>query len=406
VSLIFWHLFIALSTVAVMLSLVVFLWSVIPPIERKVEKQPYPAKKQYPEPVKVLLSELKFEEAKQVEVLPIPQESPKPETIRPEPKVYEDTRGIAEYEASINTLKKLIPPEKYPWTGKSHWDYPQGPKMWEFYQKEIYRRRVVDEAGLEDKLNLSYKRSNISKYPEKKQLLDAYIGVVKLVSEEKRLDALYSLIDHVSTNFNQNINVFQAIASVAIKMKEEKNIGYINTLGEFSNNYPNENVPFIDYVSNVIDKFNIQERSKIIENMITSYHYFFKQDIAKLKEATDLVVPMMSQIKGENHSKALIQYYRLFQQKNLDRDNSIAQIDYEYKEEVGKIDYQYDLEQVNWTQKHYEKISKKADYRYKSLLVIGGGILLFVLIASILVFLSIQRSVRRIEEKIIQQTTE
>jgi len=69
VSLIFWHLFITLSTLAVVVCLAIFLWSIIPASQREVEKKPYPAKKQYPEPIKVELNELQIEVTK-VETLP------------------------------------------------------------------------------------------------------------------------------------------------------------------------------------------------------------------------------------------------------------------------------------------------------------------------------------------------
>ena len=59
VSLIFWHLFIAISTLVVVTSLLVFLWSLIPASQKDVEKQPYP------EPVKVALNELQLETQKE-----------------------------------------------------------------------------------------------------------------------------------------------------------------------------------------------------------------------------------------------------------------------------------------------------------------------------------------------------
>lgn len=407
VSLIFWHLFIALSTIAVVLSIVVFLWSIIPPIERKVVKQPYPEKKQYPEPVKVLLSELKFEDAKQVEVLPPPPKQVKQDVAKEEPKVYEDTRGKTEYDASLNTLKNLIPPAKYKnyWTGSGSWSYPYGERYWTVYNQEKYRQWNISKAGIEDKLKSTYRKSNAGNFPEKKQLLDAYITVLKLLPEEKRIEALEFLINYTSSDINQNVNVNQAISRVVVKLKGEKNIEYINYLAVFCNNNPTDGAQFVEYISSIIDKFDIQQRSKIIEDLTSSYYNFFSQNFAKQKEATNLIIPMLNQLKGEDHSKTLLKYYRIYLQKNYERDNSIAQIDIEHQEEIKKIDIQYENEKSISNQKHYENENTKTEYRYKSLIVIGGGIILFVLIASILVFLSIQRSVRRIEEKILEKVT-
>ena len=43
-TLIFWHIFIAISTLAIVVSLAVLLWSIIPASEKKVEKKAYPEK--------------------------------------------------------------------------------------------------------------------------------------------------------------------------------------------------------------------------------------------------------------------------------------------------------------------------------------------------------------------------
>lgn len=44
VSLIVWHLFIMIATLSVLISLAIVLWSVFPPSERTVVKNPYPEK--------------------------------------------------------------------------------------------------------------------------------------------------------------------------------------------------------------------------------------------------------------------------------------------------------------------------------------------------------------------------
>jgi len=44
-----------------------------------------------------------------------------------------------------------------------------------------------------------------------------------------------------------------------------------------------------------------------------------------LKEATDLFLPLVDQIKAENQPKAIVQYYGVFRNKNYARDNSIAE---------------------------------------------------------------------------------
>jgi hypothetical protein len=399
VSLIFWHLFIALSILGIALSFLVFLWSIIPPSKRTVVKKPYPEKQRYPEPVKVSLNDLKLEETKPEEILKEPEQVP-PAAAQPEQPTYEDTKGKTEYETSLNLLKELIPSAKYPWTGSGFWTYPYGERYWTVYQQAKYHQWNITEPGVEDKLNSSYKTAKAKNYPDKKQVLDGFISVVKPLPEDKRLSALQYLMGNVANEITQSVNVSQAIARVVGKMPGEDNISYINLLAVFGKKNPKDGARLIDYVSTVIDKFDALQRVKIIDGLTSYYSIYFSQNFPKQKEATDLFVPMLAQIRGEYHPKALKQYYELYLGKNYERDNVIAQIENEYQQKVGEIDSQYVSENAQATAAYAKKIAIKVASLGFSLMGIGASILLIVLIASILVFFSIQRSVRRIEEKI------
>ena len=119
-SLIFWHIFIALSTLAIVASILVFLWSIIPAMEKNVEKRAYPEKKQYPAPVKVALTDLKLEETQKEEAPPPVSQKEIETTIANQPqKPIEDTKGKSEYEAALKTLKTYIPPTKYSFISSS-----------------------------------------------------------------------------------------------------------------------------------------------------------------------------------------------------------------------------------------------------------------------------------------------
>ena len=398
-SLIVWHLFIALSTIAIVLSLLVFVWSIIPPSERKVEKQPYPEKQQYPAPVAVLLNEISFEDAGHIEAPPV-QETSQSEVVKSEQKSFEDTQGKEDYDASINALKKLIPPSKYSWSGSGYWTYPYGERYWTVYKQEKYRQWIATETSVEEKLEYAYKVSNASTYINKQKLLDGFITVVKSLPEEKRLPALKYLMSNVSNNISQNISVCQSLSKVVSKMASENNIWYMNQVLAFGKKNPNDGSPFIDYVSTIIDKFDVQQRTKTIDFLINSYYNFFNQNFSKQKEATDLFIPMLAEIKGEYHPKALMQYYGLYINKNRDRENVIAKIENEYNQKIESIDNQFVQDQTIASVEFEGKKIIKTGLRSKSLAGIGGGILLIVLIGTLLVFLSIQRSVRKIEEKI------
>jgi len=403
VSLIVWHLFIVLSTLVVVVSLLVFLWSIIPASQREVEKRPYPAKRQYPEPIKVELSELQIEGTKEEAPLVDPEQSQTAPATTQQP--VEDTKGKSGYDSSLSALKTLIPPAKYSWQGSGYWTYPLGERYWTYYKQEKYRQWNVTEAGIEDKLKVAYRRAKADNYPDKKLILDGYIGVVKLLSEEKRLGALQYLIINIANKISQNVNICQSLGNVVSRMPKDENISYINQLSSFGKTNPNDGSPFIDYTATIIDKFDVSKRAEIIDRLIIGYNSYFGDNLSMLKESTDLFLPLIARIKAEHQPKAIIQYYGVFRSKNYARDNSIAEIENEYQQAISEIENQYNLDQ-NAAQQQYmsDKISK-VKYRLKSLAGIGGGILVVVLIAVVLVFFSIQRSIRKIEEKILMQGT-
>lgn len=401
VSLIVWHLFIALSTLVVAISLLVFLWSIIPASQKVVEKKPYPAKREYPAPIKVDLSELQIEGIKE-EAPPVATEPIQTETAMPQQPV-EDTKGKSGYDSSLSVLKTLIPPSKYSWQGSGYWSYPYGERYWTFYKQEKYRQWNSTETGIEDKLKAAYNISNADNYPDKKLVLDGYIGVVKLLSEEKRLGALQYLISNVADNISQNVNTCQSIGNVVSKMPRDENISYINQLSIFGKRNRNDGSPFIDYTSTIIDKFDASKRTEIIDRLIIGYDSYFGDNLSMLKESTDLFLPLIARIKAEHQPKAIIQYYGVFRSKNYARDYAIAEIENEYQQAISEIESQYNLDQMTAQQEYFADKMSKTKYRLKSLAGIGGGILVVVLIAVVLVFFSIQRSIRKIEEKILMQ---
>ena len=398
-SLIFWHLFIALSTLVIVISLVIFLWSLIPASQKDVEKLPYRNKKEYPDPVKVSIAELQLEAPKE-EAPPVVEEQKQSES-KTVVQSIEDLTGKKDFDQSMNTLRTLIPPAKYSWQGSGYWTYPYGERYWTFYKLEKYRKWNSTEAGLEEKLNSSYRVSKLVKYTDKKILLDAFIGVIKMLPEEKRLIAIQDLIRNVTNNNSQNISVCQSLSKIINKMSGN-DISYIAKLAYLGKINPNDGTLTIDYITNIIDKFDISKRSETIDKLLNGYNDYFNRNLSLFKESTDLFLPLIPQLKTEYLPRALLRYYVIFRNKNYARDNSISQIENEYQQSVNAIEAQYAQDQLLAQIEYGKDKITKTDYRIKSLAGIGGGILLIVLIAVVLVFFSILRSVKRIEDKMIK----
>lgn len=410
-TLIFWHLFIILASLGLIIGVLLLLWGIIPPLKQKAEKEAYPNKKPYPSAVTVALQELILEKPKpetkqkiNEEIIPEPIEKQK---IEPPVNKVEDTRGKAEFLLSMNVLKTQIPPQKYSWDSKGEWGFSDinSERLWKIYKLDKYRQWRVSEKGITDKLDDAFINSKAKNYTDKKQILDAFIAVIKPIKELSRPKALQILMEINSESPDQTTSLCLSVSKVVPKFAASTDLVYLQKLIDFGFQNTNQGKdfnPFFDYITSNIEKFNSLKRTIVLEQLINSYYYFFNWDFAKQKEATDLFIPMVSQIKMENYSEAIMQYYRLYLSKNQTREQTVVEIDNEYQQAINEIEVKFKTDQILQKMKYDDAKRKKIEWRMKGLMGIGGGIVLTVLIATILVFLSIQRSVTRIEEKIGQ----
>ncbi|WRQ33787.1 hypothetical protein U5907_03870 [Bacteroidales bacterium MB20-C3-3] len=399
VSLIIWHLIIALASIAIVISLLVFLWGLIPPSSPKVEKTPYPEKVEYPSPVSVSLNELIIKK------LPPAQPSYAAETEiqeeTKEVKPQEDLRGKTEYDAVVDTLKILIPPSKYKWEGEGHYIYPKGEAYWEFYQREIYRKWVITKEGLMDRINSSYVKTNANNYYLKRDQLKSYVNFLKNIPESKRIQSLDQITSNVIKDFSLNNNALNAIVPITkkIDLNIDDNIKIIGMLLNFCNRRA-DGISFIEYVTSIADKFAPAQQYQTLSLMINGYNRHFDGNINLLKDATDLFIQMLSQIDPKNQATILSQYYIVFARKNDARNMKIRQIDTDYEELVRQIDEKFEEDQIIAQMEYSSRKLTKENLRMKSIAGIGLGIILIVFVGTFLAFLSIQRSVRKMEESI------
>jgi len=184
-------------------------------------------------------------------------------------------------------------------------------------------------------------------------------------------------------------------------MDKTENIYIIDLLTSFGKDNPNDGIPFIDYIAAIIDKFDKTQQYKGVENLKNGFYWYFNQNLKIQQEATDLYIPMLSQVKIDQQAQALFQYYSLYLDKNEKRNDQMRQIDFEYQQAINEVDSKFSSDQLQAQMDFEAKKAKKERLRLRALTGIGGGIILVVLIATFLSFLSIQRSVRKMEERMV-----
>lgn len=368
----FWHLLTGLGGLALVVGILIFLWGVIPSFKPGVKKP------QYPEPVKVTAGEIQSiihppAKTKEISTIVPPDTVAKPEE-QPAVAVAADPAEQA-YLAAIDSMQRLLPPEKYRWESRGHW------------VRDWYRRRwVVDYYGINDRLKSVFNSVNARDFAAKKQLLDGFISLIAPFPEEHRYSVLTSAIDYCKDNVSTSVSNVQLLkASVA--NFDTDNSNFIDALATFGRKNPRDGRTFIEYVNAIITKFDPEIRTSMLSTLINSYYRHFNL-IEKQKEATDLFLGMLDSFVATDQQNALAEYYRLYVNKNYDRERQVEQIESKYQGDLNHA------ESVLASRK-----AKKSKYRGLGLKAIGGSIIFIAFVALFLVVLSIQRNVKLLREE-------
>ncbi len=369
----FWHLLTGLGGLALVAGILILLWSLTPSFRPGVKK---PA---YPEPVTVTAEEIKLRiqppvKAKEVIATPAVPVQPAPTEVKPAVPKTEDPAEKA-YLASIDSLKQLLPPEKYKWETKGHWE--------EYYYE---RRWVVDYYGIADRLKSAFNNVNAEDFKSKNQLLAAYRALIALFPEDQRLAVLKAAIDYSKDDVPTSVaNVDLLKASVP--NFNSYNSDFIVELATFGKKNPRLGRTFIEFLNTILPNFIRYIRPKILATLINSYYNYFNL-IERQQEATNLFLAMQSSFVPEDQPKALVEYYRSFIGKNYERESQIQRMDGEYQNKLA------DSESVL-----AHKKTVKAKFRGMALKAIGGSIVFIAFLALFLVVLSIQRNVKLLREE-------
>lgn len=379
ISLTFWRLLIFIGGLGVLIGLVLLLWGILPPPKKSIIKE------QYPQEVLISAQEL------QAQVNP-PQadtDSGK-ENVKAKPgkKLKESTPDEKSYNISMDSLRVLIPKKYDSKMSKGYWTYPYGKNYWDYFRDSDYRRWVVTGRGLEDFLGSVYKNIDADSFLDRTRLIDSYISTVKLFPEDKRVEVIKALAAYSTVNVAQSVNNVKLL-SEAVKNFSVENTDYLTSLAEFGAKNPNDGYAFIEFVNKIIGNFDTEYRVIIIKDLIDSYYNYFNEangGVARQIEATNSFLTILPEFTPDTQSKALKEFYILYLESNAEREESIRSIDMQYEYDLLENESQFEMNKL-----------KKSQKRLQGFYLIGIGLVLIALLALFLVFLSIQRIVKRIE---------
>jgi len=369
-SRLFWHILIGLAGLSLVIGILIFLWGITPSFKPSVDKP------EYPEPVKILPTEI------QQIISPVKPDIVATSTSKETTEIPADSVVInveldpAEkaFRAVEDSLRVLLPPDKFPWQTRGHWE-----RSW-------YRNRwVVDFYGISHRLESAYDEIQAKDFVVKKSLLESYLSFVSLFPQEKRLNALLAALEVTKDDLSTSVEHINLLKE-AVPHFTAENSEVIRELASFAKKNPRDGRTFLGYVNQIMPQFAAEARQPTLDVMLRFYYRQFKV-IERQKEATDLFLPMLSQFKPEEQPRALNEYYSLFIDRNQAREQTIEELDEQYAHELNEA------ESVLQGKK-----SRKAGYRGLAWKIIIGSLVFIALVALFLVLLSIQRNIKLLRE--------
>ncbi len=412
----FWHIIIALSVLGVLLGIVAYLWSKIPPSKKHVVKTEKPIKPSYPNAKPVSFENL-------LNALPKKQKTKQSNVEIPEEKddFYErvdqkieitssvDSVAVTLFERTLGETKNLISPEKNKlfWEGKKNLVFKskRDERLYNKLKKEMYAPTWVVSAsnpGFKKRFLNSTKK--IKDYRKKASLLKSYNTVIRNVTKGNRTDFLNRFLKNRINNnvFDKLVSINTSIAPVLGKIDSTYQSKTYTKLFRFVMNNPNDGKPIVSYLDEIISNFTINKRLNIIGLVFREYSNNYNNNLSSLKEATNQFLPYLKKLDIEQQDTALKIFYNLYRKNNVERDNKVKDIEYNYQQTLEKWNRAYQ-QQLNEAELEYEakKITKETTgvWSVKSIAV---GFATVLILSLFLLIFSMVRNVNKLAEAMLE----
>lgn len=398
VSTAFWHLLIGILTLAAIIGIVAFLWSVIPPSKSEVKAATYPAKQDYPLVKKVSLADLHLKDEKLPPPVEKNQKGTEVQISKPKPieKIDIDPSKPA-YELALIEFRKMIPDDQW----KPGTYLITNPTGWEMYHLEQYRIWQPSGPSVEEDLDNIYDVVKASDFAHKKNVLETISKIIKSVPSDSKGKSVQKIASSINQNWIEPKildSVCNLIVSTLPTFKgKSASEAAIEIIG-FSLANRGVVFEFLPFAAKTCSILPDSLRATFFSGLTSAYDNNFNENFPVQKEATDQFKSLIPQLNGVNPTKALKKFYTVYNYSNRQRNLDIARLESEYKIQVNKIEAD-SLAQVRINEIIYqEEKQKKSDLKWKALQAVAGGFVLIALLGTVLTLLSIQRILKKIEE--------
>ncbi len=416
VSRYFWHLVIALGILGIGAGILVYFWTLVPPKKQEVVKQAYPPKPEYPQLKEVSLEDIiralpKKKIKKTTPVSTQTEEDYTPNNYQEEQEVVSiDSAALATFNRSLGQTKKLIAVEN----NKNFWEDTYVKKFNSERDKKMYKKThdpslyklVLNHPGFKTRFINFTDNQKINSYYDKADLLDTYNLLLQHLDSLNRI----KFIDRIGLKLpvrklgtKEIYNRLSTISLLVDKVPAKEQLQLFNILWRFIKNNPNDGIPLIKYIADIINQVPYEVRMDFIKNILHEYIAHYNNNLYGLREATNHFMDKINNLERDRVPLALKIYYKLYRKNNRERARQIAQIDHDYNQKITTIDNEYQnalaQAQADYMQAKYQKQSWR-QWSYKG---IFAGFVSLLLFSLVLLIISMIRNVNRLTEAMYEQ---
>ncbi len=416
VSRYFWHIIIVIGILGIGAGILVYFWTLVPPKERQVVKQPIPPKPGYPQLKEVSLQDI-------IQALPkkkVKTEKPASDKAEEdyEPYNYQeeqnvvgiDSVALANFNRVLGQTKMLIPEEKntifwedrYQKTFKSERDKRMYKKT---HNPNLYTL-TLSRSGFKTRFIKFTDRQKLKSYYDKADLLDAYNHIIEHLDSINRITFLEKIGFNISVKKLGTKEIYKRMSTISLlldKVPAKEQLKLFNILWRFIRNNPNDGIPLTKYLSNDIDRAPFKTRTKFINNVLKEYVTYYNNNLYGLKEATNHFYENIPKLEPDIVPLALKIYYKLYRKNNYERTRQIEKINHNYNKTIADIEREYQKELAQAKADYMRANHKKQSWRQWSYKGIFAGFVSLLLFSLVLLILSMIRNVNRLTEAMYEQ---
>jgi len=370
----FWRTVVVLSVLAVIASIIILIYSFIPPGKANVVKAAYPpADSVTIADVQLFLTESKKSGSEVSQFLP---------------DFSGEEVNDSAYQSELAELRKLLPPERFSWKTSGYWYYPYGERYYTYYKSERYREWRVSNYGIQELLDNKFKQISLYDPDAKANLIRNYNAVIKQFEIDKRRSILTSLLNISKSNLNTSVN--NIITSAAsIKLFPLETVDAYNGICAFINANPNDGLNLISYINSIIPNFSENIRISVLNQLLFMYRYRFNNRVEYQKELTQFFIPLIPKIPDQEMVEYLDAFYEVALSKDIVRQQQINLINVRYQDDLNNAEFDY-----------LAAIAEKNSLKSSGSLIFVYSAATIISVAIILLLFSIQLYLRKIHSQL------